>query len=177
MDDDLKMVNKVFWQTIRRFCGKRSQAALFIEGSNGVTLKEQDIILNQWRECFRDLLNPIDATPTQIHEEQVGEDIQITEADGNAVIKLMKTEKAPGEDDIRPKMLKAINTYGVPWLIRVCKMACRTGQAPKQWQIRVIMPIHEKGDKRKCISYKGISLISVQGKVNAKCHEKQNAVK
>ena len=98
------MANKVFWPTIRRFRGKRSQAAFFIEGSNDVTLKEQDAILNRWRECFRDLLNPIDATPTQIHEEQVGEDIRITEADVNAVIKSMKTGKAPGEDDIRPKL-------------------------------------------------------------------------
>ena len=74
------MANKVCWQTIRRFRGKRSQAASFIEGSNGVTLKEHDAILNRWRECFRDLLNPVDATPTQIHEEQVGENIPITEA-------------------------------------------------------------------------------------------------
>ena len=55
LDDDLKMANKVCWQTIRRFRGKRSQAAFFIEDSNGVTLKEQDAISNRWRECFRDL--------------------------------------------------------------------------------------------------------------------------
>ena len=40
LDDDFKMVNKVFWQTIRRLRGKRPQAALFIEGSNGVDLKD-----------------------------------------------------------------------------------------------------------------------------------------
>ena len=132
LDDDLKMANKIFWQTIRRFRGKRYQAVFFIEGSNGVTLKEQDAILNRWREYFSDLLNPVDVTPTQIHEKQVGEDIHITEADVNAVIKSMKTGKAPGEDDIRPKMLKAMNPYSVRWVTRVCKVACRTGQALKQ---------------------------------------------
>ena len=76
-------------------------------------MKEQDTILNRWRKCFRDLLNPVDATPTQIHEEQDGEDIHIAEADVNAVIKSMKTGKAPCEDDIRPEMLKAMNTYMV----------------------------------------------------------------
>ena len=45
----------------------------------------------------------------------------------NAVIKSLKTHKVPGEDDIRPKMLKAINMYGVRWLTRVCQEACRTG--------------------------------------------------
>ena len=173
LDDDFKTANKVFWQTIRRLRGKRSRAALFIEDSNGVTLKDQDAILNRWRDYFSDLLNPVDATPIQIHEEQVGEDIQITEADVNAVIKSLKTGKAPGEDDIRPEMLKAMNIYGVRWLTRVCKVACSTGQAPKQWQTSVIIPIHKKGDKRKCTNYRGISLISVPGKVYAKCLEKK----
>ena len=94
----------------------------------------------------------------------------------NAVIKSWKTGKAPGEDDIRPEMLKAMNIYGVRWLTRVCKVACSTGQAPKQWQTSEIIPIHKKGDKRKCTNYRGIPLISVPGKVYAKCLER-NAVK
>ena len=87
----------------------------------------------------------------------------------NAVIKSLKTGKAPGEDDIRPEMLKAMNIYGVRWLTCVCKVACSPGQASKQWQTSVIIPIYRKGDKRKFTSYRGMSLISVQGKVYAKC--------
>ena len=62
LDGDFKMANKVFWQTVRRLRGKRPQAAFFIEGTNGVTLRDQDAILNRWREFFGDLLNPVDAT-------------------------------------------------------------------------------------------------------------------
>ena len=93
LDDDFKTANKVFWQTIRRLRGKRPRAAFFIEDSNGVTLKNQDAILNRWRDYFSDLLNPVNATSIQIHEDQVGEDNQITEADVNAVIKSLKTGK------------------------------------------------------------------------------------
>ena len=59
-------------------------------------------------------------------------DNQITKADVNAVIKSLKTGKAPGEDDITPEMLKGMNIYGVRWLTRVCKVACSNGQAPHQ---------------------------------------------
>ena len=69
--------------------------------------------------------------------------------------------------------IAAINMYGVHWLTRVCKGACRTGHAPKQRQTSVIKPVHKKGDKRKCTSYWGIFLISVLGKVYAKCLEKK----
>ena len=62
--------------------------------------------MNRWKEYFTGLLNPVDATPTQIHEEQVGEDIQITEANVNAVTTSLKIGKTPGEDDIRREMLK-----------------------------------------------------------------------
>ena len=69
--------------------------------------------------------------------------------------------------------IAAMNMYGVCWLTRVCKVACRTAQAPKQWQASVIKPIHKKGDKRKCTSYRGISFISVSGMVYAKSLEKK----
>ena len=70
-------------------------------------------------------------------------------------------------------MLKAMNIYGVRWLTRVCKVACRTGQEPKQWQTSVIIPIHKKEGKRKYINCRGKALISVPGKVYANCLEKK----
>ena len=63
--------------------------------------------------------------------------------------------------------------YGVRWLTCVCKVACRTGHALKQWQSSAIILIHMKGDKRKCTNYRSISLISVPSKTHAKCLEKK----
>ena len=40
LGDDFKIAHKVFWQTIHRLSGKKCQAAFFIEGSNGVALKD-----------------------------------------------------------------------------------------------------------------------------------------
>ena len=96
LDNDFEMENEVFWQTVCRLRKKRFQLAPFIKNSNGVILKDQNAILNRWREYFSDLSHPVDAASTEIHEEQVGEDIQITEADVNA----LKAEKAASEDEI-----------------------------------------------------------------------------
>ena len=134
------MTHKVFWQTIRHLRGKRSQAAFFIEGSNGVTVKDQDAILNRWRKCFSDPLTQLILHRQKVTRNRLGKMFRL---DVNAVIKSLETGKALGED-IRPEMLKAMNMYGVCWLTRVCTIACRTGQAPKRWQISVIILIHKE---------------------------------
>ena len=61
-----------------------------------------------------------------------------------------------------------MNMHGARWLTRVCKVACRTGKAPKQWKTTVIMPVYKKGHKRKCSNFRSIPLISVPGKVYTK---------
>ena len=113
------MISK--WQAIRRLREKIFQAAFFIEDSKGVTLKDQDAILKRWREHFSDLLNSVDAaTSTQIHEEQVGEDIQITEADVNAVVKSQCWKQ---EDFVGTQKLRF---FAIIWLdtIESCKALC-----------------------------------------------------
>ena len=94
----------------------------------------------------------------------------------NTVIKSLKAGKAPGEDDIRPEKLKAMNMYGVRWLTRVCRVACRTGQAPKQWQISVLIPIHKKETRENApiIGAYLSSVFRVRSVLNAL---KRNAVK
>ena len=91
LDDDVKMVKEVFWQTVRRLRGKRSQVAFSMKELSAIFLKDQNVILNRWREYFCDRLNPVDAIPTQIYEEHIEENNHITEADVHAVIKSLKT--------------------------------------------------------------------------------------
>ena len=90
----------------------------------------------------------------------------------NTAITSSKADKVPGEDDIRPEMLKAMNNFWVRWLTRVFHVACKTAKIPKQWQISVLIFIHKR-DKKKCASYRGISLLSLPGKVYAKFLEKR----
>ena len=73
-------------------------------------------------------------------------------------------------------MLKAMNTYDVRWLIRACKVACRSGLAPKQWQTSVIISIHKK-ETRENAPIIGAHLSSVYRIRSMPNALKRNAVK
>ena len=103
--------------------GKRTPVTTFIKDTNGVLLKHQKGILNCWREYFCQLLNPVTVQHLETPEEQFGKEIHLIKVEVSTVIKSLKAGKAPGEDDIRPKMLKAMNNFGIHWLTRVCQVA------------------------------------------------------
>ena len=42
------------------------------------------------------------------------------------------------------------------------------GKAPLEWRKAIIVPLHKKGSKLECQNYKGISLLSILGKVYAR---------
>jgi len=90
-----------------------------------------------------------------------------------AAIGRLKSRKSAGEDEIRPEMLKALNSERILWLTRVCQVAWKFGKTPKEWQTGVIIPIFKKGDRKQCTNYRGISLLSLRGKVYAKCLERK----
>ena len=79
-------------------------------------------------------------------KEQIGKEIHLTEAEVSTAIKYLNAGKAPGENDIRPKVLKAMNNFVVRWLTRVFQVAWKTDEVPKQWQTS----IRKKGHKKKC---------------------------
>ena len=121
MDSNYFSANKVFWQTIRRLRGKRSSVTFSIKDSAGNILTDENEILSQWREYFEDLLNPANVLTRDTQEvTHLGEEEVFTAAEVATAIKVIKSGKAAGEDEIRPEMLKALNGYKILWLTRVC---------------------------------------------------------
>ncbi len=48
----------------------------------------------------------------------------------------------------------------------ICDLAWRQGEVLDEWKKVAIMPLHKgKGNKDECNNYRGISLLSVQGKI------------
>ena len=100
---------------------------------------------------------------THLKEEEV-----FTAAVVSTAIKGIKSGKAAGQDETKPKMLKVLTGEEICWFTQMSQVAWKFGNTPRDWQTGVIIPIFKKGGRKQCTNYKKISLLSLPGKVYAK---------
>ena len=84
-------------------------------------------------------------------------------------VKGLKNNKAAGPDGIPAEVLKNGGHYMLHWLHCFMSCAWTSRQLPQQWKDANIIAIYKrKGDRAVCGSSRGISLLSVAGKVPAR---------
>ena len=99
----------------------------------------------------------------RIEQDDLDKRFEITEV--QATIKALVAGKASGEDDILVEWLKYGKeqmTYAL-WLL--CNLVWASEKPPKEWSKGVITLLYKDGDKRDPLNYRGITLLSVVGKV------------
>ena len=87
------------------------------------------------------------------------------------VKKALKNEEreSTGMDGIFVEMLQSGDISMLKWLVRVMNVCWMEGRVPQDWQDSCLVPIYKgKGDRAQCNNYRGISLLSVVGKVYGK---------
>ena len=90
----------------------------------------------------------------------------LTPAELNKAIGLLKTRKSPGPDKVHNEMIKNLSEKGKSALLVLFNKTWRSGKLPKAWKTATITPILKKGkaaDQPK--SYRPISQTSCIGKV------------
>ncbi|KAK3506381.1 hypothetical protein QTP70_003644, partial [Hemibagrus guttatus] len=171
MEKDYRTASGKFWQTVRRLRrGKQLSANVY--GGGGELLVSTGDIVGRWKEYFEDLLNPTD-TPSVEEPEAEEVDSFITQAEVTEVVQQLLGGKAPGVDEIRPEYLKSLDVVGLSWLTRFCNIAWRSGTVPLDRATRVVVPLFKKGDRRVCSNYRGITLLSLPGKVYSRVLERR----
>ncbi|KAK3561362.1 hypothetical protein QTP86_030660 [Hemibagrus guttatus] len=100
-------------------------------------------------------------------------DLFITQAEVTEVVQQLLGGKAPGVDEIRPEYLKSLDVVGLSWLTRLCNIAWQSGTVPLDWVTGVVIPLFKKGDQRVCSNYRGITLLSLPGKVYSRVLERR----
>ncbi|CAF3333272.1 unnamed protein product [Rotaria sp. Silwood2] len=173
MESNYHTATKVFWQTIRRLHKGGLKQTRSVKDANGELITKEENILKRWKEYFAELYNPSSGHNNNVNEKVSGGSNDITMAEVASAIKSLKSGKAAGIDEIRPEMLKTLNDDGIRWLTRICGIVWRTGKAPTDWQTGIVIPIFKKGDQRECSNYRGITLLSLPGKVFARVLERR----
>ena len=78
----------------------------------------------------------------------------------------MKSGKARGLDGFPVECLKKGGIVVLEWLVRLLNLSLDMGVVPMDWRGTCIVPLYNgKGDKCECSNSRGISLLSVVGKL------------
>ncbi len=80
-------------------------------------------------------------------------------------LKDLKTSKAPGPDQIHPRVLSETATAIAKPLCMIFNTSIRTQKVPDQWKIAHVAAIFKKGSRAEPLNYRPVSLTSVLCKV------------
>ncbi|KAK3563106.1 hypothetical protein QTP86_016342 [Hemibagrus guttatus] len=174
MEKDYRTASGKFWQTIRHLRRGKQLSANTVYSGGGELLASTEDIVGRWKEYFEDLLNPTDMPSVEEPEAKDSEvDSFITQAEITEVVQQLLGGKAPGVDEIRPEYLKPLDVVGLSWLTCLCNIAWQSGTVPLNWVTGVVIPLFKKGDWRVCSNYRGITLLSLPGKVYSRVLERR----
>src|SRR3984885_7608136 len=158
------------FQIAKEICGNDNPKSATVKDKEGKVLEDKADIKNRWKEYYETLYNeenPVDSTvldeiPSSNSHEHMED---ILEEEVEAAIRNLKKRKAPGEDNITAEMIQAGERCSVEMLHTLCNKIYYEKKCPTDWGKAIIVPIHKKKDRRECSNYRGISLLSIPGKV------------
>ena len=132
--------------------------------------------MERWRQHFAVQLDSDHqvhrVTNVKLQATESGGRSEITAEEMKYAISKMKLGKAAGGDEITPEMVKYMGPHGEQLLLAVLQLAWRYKSIPRDWELAIIIPIFKKGDNRECSNHRGISLLSVPGKLYSRVFRK-----
>ena len=167
---------KVLFEGLRAIYGPRANGSTPILKSDSTTLlTDKGEILARWAEHFNSLLNrqsiisdkAIDGTPQLPVMEGLG--IEPSNAEVITAIKQLSTGKAPGQDGIPPEVYKCGGTNLVARITKVFCAFWSKGRVAQDLKDASIIHLYKrKGNRSQCDNHRGISLLSIAGKILAR---------
>ena len=184
--EDLQQVDcRRMWQELKRLAGwtvktKEIQAVL---NDNQEEVRDEEA-LKVWENSFRKLgiedledktfdhefaksiVSGNDTSRiTSENEENTELDHEITSAEVTTAITMLQRRKAAGIDEITAEALKKGGEKLKDALLDLIQKAWKKEEIPEEWARGVICPIYKDGDPREPLNYRGITLLSIVGKV------------
>ena len=166
-----------FYETIRRCRGMKRETSNTVNDET-----ENSEVSERFRRHFESLLGnkdqPETALPQFENRTNRSDPINseaITLEEVTKAVRKLKSGKAAGKDGIRGEWLrlKAAGISGELWLHRICQKSWESGLIPTDWDLATIVPLFKKGDSKVVTNYRGISLLSIPGKIYSRVLQKR----
>ena len=166
---------KEFYLGLKAIYGPKINAISPLLSADGKDLLfDEDKILQRWKEHFSEVLNrESSADPATINaikqQKFIPElDCPPSISETSDAIKKLCRGKKPGKDEIPPEVYKAGGTHLVKKLTELLKKIWEKGEVPQDFKDASIASLFKKGQRSLCDNYRGISLLSVAGKILAR---------
>ncbi|CAH8515125.1 unnamed protein product [Schistosoma haematobium] len=160
---------KQLYDTTKKLAEKYSKPERPVKDKEGRPITEIQQQPNRWVEYFEELLNrPALMNPPNIETAHTDLLIDVnppTTEEIRMAVRQIKTEKAAGPDNIPAEALKSDIEATTSMLYLLFKKVWEEKQVPMDWKEGHLVKIPKKGDLSKCENYRGITLLSIPGKV------------
>ena len=146
-----------------------------LKSSTGTIIQDRSKQMDRWVEHYSELytrenmvsenaLNAVECLPTL---EDLDREPTVTEL--HKALDRLASGKAPGRDGIPAEILKCCKENIIPELHEILCLCWREGAVPQDMRDANITTLYKnKGDRSDCNNYRGISLLSIVGKLFAR---------
>jgi len=164
---------KNFFSATKKIYGPSTQGLAPLKSKDGTkVLKTNKEVLSRWQEHFDELLNrnpiidenAIHEIPQHRKDESLGKLPTLEEVE--IAIKAMKNNKASGPDNIPAEIFKNGGPLIISQLHKLIVKIWINEEIPKDLRDGLIITIYKKkGDRSDCGNHRGITLLSIAGKI------------
>ena len=168
--------SKRFYSALKEVYGPQPSGVTPLLSADGANLlTEKSVILERWAEHFQAVLNrpasindqAIARLPQVVVNNSLDDPPTITEVE--EAIKQLSDGKAPGSDAIPSEIYKCGSATLKVKLTELFQMIWNQQIIPQEFKDATIVHLYKrKGDRRKCDNHRGISLLSIAGKILAR---------
>lgn len=163
-----------FYDAIKSIYGPQRKNLVPVKGRDGTLLKDSNEIIARWSEHFSSLLNLINPVqPNFIENLQPSPVVRELDESPTLIevinaVNHLKSGKSPGLDGIPPEVMKCGGYLLKCQLHQLIVQIWDEALVPQEMKDAVIITIYKKkGDRADCGNSRGISLLSIAGKVLA----------
>ena len=167
---------KKFFDALKTIYGPQSSGTTPLLSADGTSLlTDKEAVLKRWAEHFDGVLN----RPSSITDEAINRLPQVecnplldelpTVSETVKAIKLLSSGKAPGSDAIPAEIYKAGGHPVAEKLTELFHIMWRKEAIPQEFNDATIIHLFKrKGNPQVCDNHRGISLLSIAGKILAR---------